>query len=95
MAEAGKCSPAAPLIQLQYAVIYVPFPFRPSAKRQHRRSRHIQHGADDEAAAAAALRMGLQAAEAAAAARPPSRLRSRSHSQHSLLAMGAAGSRSR
>ena len=83
-------------MQLQYAVIYVPFPFRPSAKRQHRRSRHIQHGADDEAAAAA-LRMGLQAAEAtaAAAARPPSRLRSRSHSQHSLLAMGAAGSRSR
>ena len=80
-------------MQLQYAVIYVPFPFRPSAKRQHRRSRHIQHGADDEAAAA--LRMGLQAAEAAAAARPPSRLRSRSHSQHSLLAMGAAGSRSR
>ena len=83
-------------MQLQYAVIYVPFPFRPSAKRQHRRSRHIQHGADDEAAEAeAALRMELHAAEAAAAARPPSRLRSRSHSQHSLLAMGAAGSRSR
>ena len=73
---------------------------RPASKQQHRRSRHIQHREDDDAAAvqmelAEAAAAAAAVGNAAAAKRPPSRLRSRSHSQHSLLAMGAGGSRSR
>ena len=74
---------------------------RPASKQQHRRSRHIQHREDDDAAAVqmelaeAAAAAAAAVGNAAAAKRPPSRLRSRSHSQHSLLAMGAGGSRSR